>query len=92
MRVMWAVAHNGQRLPIPDDAPTPLRDLMAQCFKDAHERPTFREILRILDNIRESDLPPDIFPTSSPASSDTLVTLPDMGGRRSEAILELEDV
>jgi len=49
---MYAVAVQGLRLTIPNECPEMLKTLMQKCWRqEARSRPTFKEILKILDKI-----------------------------------------
>jgi serine/threonine protein kinase len=48
LQVVRAVGWNGERLPIPEDAPEDVQNLIKACFGDAGQRPSFTEIIKEL--------------------------------------------
>ncbi|CAF0981799.1 unnamed protein product [Brachionus calyciflorus] len=53
--IMYAVASNRLRLPIPNSAPDGIKLLLAQCFMQAKNRPGFNHIIKHLDILSKSD-------------------------------------
>ena len=51
LRVIAMVAHEDQRLPIPEDCPLELRKLIVKCFQDAEDRPSVYDIDKKLSTI-----------------------------------------
>lgn len=54
MQVVLMVGFHKSKLPIPTDAPKWAQDLMEQCFKDAEERPSFSQIIKVLRQVKSS--------------------------------------
>ncbi|KAL4448958.1 hypothetical protein ABPG77_007675 [Micractinium sp. CCAP 211/92] len=59
MQVVGAVGWSNQRLPIPEDAPEGMRQLISECFGEPDSRPPFSEIIpRLKAMIRALGAPP----------------------------------
>jgi hypothetical protein len=59
LQVISLVAHQGKRLDIPENCPKILADIMKRCWVGADQfklRPSFAQILNLLEQIDPSDL------------------------------------
>ncbi|ESO02910.1 hypothetical protein HELRODRAFT_81107, partial [Helobdella robusta] len=53
--ILYGVGNNTLKLPIPDSCPQSFKDLLQRCWQPAaHNRPTFRNIISILESIADS--------------------------------------
>lgn len=53
--ILYGVGNNTLKLPIPDSCPDSFKELLQRCWlPEPHNRPTFRDILSILETIAES--------------------------------------
>jgi serine/threonine-protein kinase CTR1 len=55
LRVIFVVGQSNARLKIPHDCPPVLRNLIEWCFKDDIDRPSFDQIMEILDDVRTAE-------------------------------------
>ena len=54
LRVIYMVTH-GERLQLPDDLPKRYRDLLLWCWEEPEDRPTFTQIIEVIDELRFTD-------------------------------------